>query len=236
LVGLVAPVHTAQRARIFAPAAGTHPVLWTVSGTGCIFKNIYWFNGTADAAALGLVLVTGGRCYFENCHFAGPGNAANAIDGGYALGISGADGEHLFKNCTIGLDTINAGTGFRTMALLGGYPPRLVFEDCIFQIGASHKDAMFVECLGAGGNSPWGQSWHLYKNCYFFNVGAVALDTAFEIPVADPANQYIMLINCWRNAKVDDFDDSAAGCVWVGGSPDMGTASSMGDMIVATAT
>ena len=232
LVGLVAPVRTAQRARIFAPATGTQPVLWTISGTGCIFKNIYWFNGTADAAALGLVLVSGGRNYFENCHFAGPGHASNAINGGYALGFSGGDGEHLMKNCTIGVSTIGAGTGWRNVALISGYPPRLIFEDCNFTINASHKDAMIVE----GTDGAWGIDYHLYKNCCFFNTGAVALDTAFEIAAANVATQYIFLLNCWRNSMIDDFEDNARACVWVGGSPDMGTASSMGDMIVATAT
>ena len=230
LIGLCASVRTAQRARIFAPAAGAQPVLFTISGTGCIFKNLYIFNGSNNVAALGNVLVSGGRCYFENVHFAGGGHATNAIDGAYSLGLSGGDGEHLFKNCTIGLTTIGAATGVRAVALLGGYPPRVVFEDCIFQLNASNAGAMIVEADDGG----WGIDYHLYKNCLFLNTGATAIDTAFEIDTVSVTTQYIILLNCWRNDGIDDWEDQAKACVWTGGSPDQGAGTSQGDMVVNT--
>ena len=229
LIGVAAPIRTAQRARIFASASLAVSPMITISGTGCIWKNLYIFNGANSVNALGNVLVTGGRCYFENVHFAGGGHATNAIDGCYSLGVSG-EGEDLFKECTFGLTTIGAATGVRAVALISGYPPRLVFEDCIFQLNASNAGAMMVEADSGG----WGIDYHLYKNCVFFNSGATAIDTAFEIDTVTPATQKIFLVNCMRNPGVDDWEDQAKACVWVGGSPDMGTGTSMGLMEVAT--
>lgn len=229
LIGLCAPIRAGQRARIFAAAALATTPFITVSGTGCIFKDVYIFNGAAVNTALGNVLVTGGRCYFENVHFAGGGHATNAIDGCYSLGVGG-EGENLFRHCTIGLTTIAAATGVRALALTGGYPPRVVFEDCLFQLNASNAGAMMVEADDGG----WGIDYHLYKNCMFFNTGATAIDTAFEIDTVSVTTQFIMLINCWRNQGVDDWEDQTKACVWVGGSPDMGAGTSQGDMIVAS--
>lgn len=231
LIGLCAPVRTAQRARIFAPATGEQPVLFTISGTGCIFKNLYIFNGSANAAALGNVLVSGGRCYFENVHFAGGGHATNAVDGSYSLGLSGGDGEHLFKNCTFGLTTIAAATGVRCVAMLGGYTPRVVFEDCTFAIYASNAGAMILEDDSGGASII---EYMLFKNCLFFNESATAIDTAFEIDTVNVTRQHFLLLNCWRNSGIDDWEDQAKACVWVGGSPDMGTGTSQGDMVVAS--
>lgn len=230
LVGMCAPVRTAQRARIFADAALADAEFIVISGTGCIWKNLYIFNGSAVATALGNVRVSGGRCYFENVHFAGGGNAANAIDGCYSLGLSGGDGEHLFKDCTLGLTSMGAATGVRALALLGGFTPRVVFEDCTFALHATNAGAMMVESDDSGSII----EYMLFKNCLFFNESDVAIDTAFEIDVIDTTRQHFLLLNCWRNSGIDDWEDQVKGCVWVGGSPDMGTGTSQGDMVVAT--
>lgn len=231
LVGLCAPVRTAQRARIFAPSTMADAVFITISGTGCIFKDVYIFNGAAVNTALGNVLVSGGRCYFENVHFAGSGHATNCIDGSYSLGLSGGDGEHLFKNCTFGLTTIAQPTGVRCVAMLGGYTPRVVFEDCTFTLHASNAGAMIVEDDSGGGSII---EYMLFKNCLFFNESEVAIDTAFEIDTVNTTRQHFLLLNCWRNSGIDDWEDQAKACVWAGGMPDTGDGTSQGDMIVAT--
>lgn len=230
LVGLCASVRTAQRARIFAASDMDDAELIEISGTGCIFKNVYIFNGPDEATALGCVKVSGGRCYFENVHFAGPGHATNAIDGAYALGLYGGDGEHLFKDCTFGLTTVGAATGVRCVAFLGGYTPRVVFEDCVFAIHATNAGAMIVEA--DGGDSII--EYALWKNCLFFNESDQAIDTAFEIDTVNAARQHFLLLSCWRNSGIDDWEDQAKACVWCGGMPDMGTATSQGDMVVAS--
>lgn len=231
LIGVCAPVQTAQRARIFAASDMDDAELIEVPGTGCIFKNLYIFNGAAEATALGCVKVSGGRCYFENVHFAGPGHASNAIDGAYALGLYGGDGEHLFKGCTFGLTTVGAATGVRCVAFLGGYTPRVVFDDCVFAIHATNAGAMIVEDDSGGGSII---EYALWKNCLFFNESETAIDTAFEIDVVDTTRQHFLLLNCWRNSGIDDWEDQAKGCVWCGGMPDMGTGTSQGNMVVAT--
>jgi len=231
LIGLCAPVRTAQRARIFAASDLDDAEFITISGTGCIFKNIYIFHGPDEATGLGNVKVTGGRCYFENVHFAGGGHASNAVDGCYSLGLYGGDGEHLFKNCTFGLTSMGAATGVRCVALLGGYTPRVVFEDCTFALHATSAGAMIVEDDSAGGSII---EYMLFKDCLFFNESDQAIDTAFEIDTVNTARQHFLLLNCWRNSGIDDWEDQAKGCVWVGGSPDMGTGTSQGDMVVAT--
>jgi len=231
LVGMCAPVRTAQRARIFADSAMDDAELIEISATGCIWKNLYIFNGADEVTALGCVKVSGGRNYFENVHFAGPGNATNAIDGAYALGLSGADGEHLFKNCTFGLTTVGAATGVRCVAFLGGYTPRVVFEDCTFAIHATDSGAMIVEADDADAIIEYA----LWKNCLFFNEAEEAIDTAFKVDaVINTGRQHFLLLNCWRNSGIDDWEDQEAANVWVGGSPDMGTGTSQGDMVVAT--
>ena len=232
LVGLCAPVRAAQRARIFAVSTLADAVFWTISGTGCIFKNIYWFHGPNSATGLGNVLVTGERNYFENCHFAGGGHATNAIDGCYSLGLNGG-GESLFKYCTFGLTTIAAATGVRCVALIGGYPPRVVFEDCFFGLHASNAGAMIVEA----DDGAWCIEYMLFKNCIFFNETDTAIDTAFELDTVNVARQAVLLVNCVKSPGIDDWEDQAKACVWSGGSmADIGTGSSQGDMIVATAT
>ena len=231
LVGMCAPVRTAQRARIFAASDLDDAVFWTISGTGCIFKNLYFFHGPDEATGLGNVLVSGGRCYFENVHFAGGGHASNAIDGCYSLGLSGGDGEHLFKGCTFGLTSMGAATGVRCVALLGGYTPRVVFEDCTFAIHASNAGAMIVEDDSAGASII---EYMLFRNCLFFNESDTAIDTAFEIDTVDAARQHFLLLNCWRNSGIDDWEDQVKACVWTGGSPDQGAGTSQGDMVVAT--
>jgi len=229
LVGMCAPIAEGQRARIFAPSAGEQPVLLTISATGCIFKDFYIFNGSAAAAALGNVLVTGERNYFENVHFAGSGHATNCVDGSYSLGLNGG-GESLFKHCTFGLTSIAQPTGVRLVALIGGYPPRVRFEDCFFGMHASHAAACMVE----GEDGAMMLEYMLFKDCVFFNETDTAINTAFEIHTADATRQAILLVNCMRSAGVDDWEDGSKDCVWVGGSPDMGAGTSMGDMIVAT--
>lgn len=94
-----------QRCRITGSAASDLTVLMTVSGSGCIFKNLQFFQGGDAATALGCVLVSGNRNYFQNVFFAGGGHATPAADAGmYSLTVSGS--ENYFETCTIGLDTV----------------------------------------------------------------------------------------------------------------------------------
>ena len=179
LIGVCAPTHAAQRARIFQTATltGASPLL-TISATGCIFKNFYIFQGVNDATSLINVSVTGGRNYFENVHFAGGGHAAQAINGGASLLLNGAE-ENLFVNCTVGVDTISAATGMMAL-LFDGAALRNVFRGCHFAMFAGHTGAGFVEVVDATGID----RYNIFDNCIFSNDNAnqFTMASAFVIP------------------------------------------------------
>ncbi|MBM3122833.1 MAG: hypothetical protein FJZ97_11725, partial [Chloroflexi bacterium] len=105
LVGLSAPIAMGQRCRIVNHADNDLAVLFTLSGNGCIVKNVQFFDGKdkdEDASAL---VVSGSRNYFENVFVAGIGHATTANRAGSkSLTVSGS--ENRFVNCTVGLDTI----------------------------------------------------------------------------------------------------------------------------------
>jgi len=206
LVGLCAPSQAAQRARIFqlSTLTGASPLL-TVSGTGCIFKNFYIYQGVDDATSLINVSVTGGRNYFENVHFAGGGHATQAINGGASLKLDGGE-ECMFKNCTVGVDTIDAATGMVGL-LVDGNAQRNTFEDCNFTMHAGNTGAAFVEIAD---NTAFDR-YLIFSNCMFLNANAnqFTMATGFLIS-AQTANRpcRIFLKDCMSyGITKNDADD-----------------------------
>ena len=213
LIGITAPSHVAQRARITnedTTYTGLSP-LFNVTATGCIFKNFYSFSGLADNTALINWQVSGGRCYFENVHFAGPGHATCAIDGAAALRLVGSEGEHMFKHCTFGVDTVAAATGVRSLAISGG-TPRNWFQDCNFISYASAGGAMFVEWEALSAVD----RYMLFDNCSFINTGATTIDSAFVIPASVPTHRRTFLKDCWGYGFTD-WDASDRGVLYISG-------------------
>lgn len=193
LLGWCAPTHAAQRARIFQTATltGASPLI-TISAQGCIFRDLYIFQGVDDATSLINVSVTGGRNYFENVHFAGAGHATQAIDGGHSLKLDGAE-ENTFRNCTFGVDTVDAVDGV-TAILMDGEAHRNLFENCIFRLRCAAGDTgpAFVEVADATGID----RDTLFKNCTFLNNSATAMASAFAIPAGMGAPRTLLLQNC----------------------------------------
>lgn len=178
LVGLCAPTVVGQRSRIFAHADNDDVTpLVNVTATGCVFRDLYVFNGVDDAGCLVNVQVTGGRNYFRNVHFAGGGHATNAVDGGASLALAGAE-ECLFEDCTIGVDTIAAGDGMMGV-IVDSDAKRCVFRKCRFTMYAGHTGAAFVEVMDSAGFD----RYLLFEDCLFINdaVG-YAMAGAFVIP------------------------------------------------------
>jgi hypothetical protein len=191
LVGIGAPTRAGQRARIFqlSTLTGASPLI-TVSGSGCIFQNLYVFQGVNDNASLINVSVTGGRNYFENVHFAGAGHATNAVDGAASLKLDGAE-ENTFVKCTIGVDTIAAATGV-TGLLLDGEAHRNVFEQCNFTLWGGHAGASFVEVADATGID----RYNIFRECLFLNTSATAFTSGIVAPAGMGAPRRIYLFNC----------------------------------------
>ena len=191
LVGLCAPTHAAQRARIFqlSTLTGASPLL-TVSASGCIFKDFYIFQGVDDNTSLINVSVTGGRNVFDNVHFAGGGHATQAINGGASLKLDAAE-ENLFVNCTIGVDTIDAATGMVGI-LFDAEAHRNTFRNCVVRIRAGNAGAAFVEIADATGID----RDTIFDNCVFLNNSATALTSGFVIPAGMGAPRKLLLKDC----------------------------------------
>lgn len=159
LIGVCAPASVGQRARIFN--SGNLASLLTVSASGCSFQNIYIFQGGATAAS-GNVIVTGGRNYFRNVHFAGIGNATPAGNANaYSLALTGA-AENLFEDCTIGIDTIKR-TAANNHLVIQSDSKRNEFRNCRFLSWAEVNTYTLVKI--AGGND----RWTLFDGCWFYN-------------------------------------------------------------------
>lgn len=203
LVGIAAPTEIAQRARIFQTSTltGASPLL-NITATGCVFKNFYIFQGVDDATSLINVQVTGGRNYFENVHFAGGGHATQAINGGASLKLAAAE-ENTFRNCTIGVDTIDSATGMVGL-LFDTDAHRNMFRDCVFRMRAGNSGAAFVEVADATGidrdNS--------FIDCLFVNNSTSNdMAAAFLIPaMGEP--RAILLKDCmFHNVTKLDAND-----------------------------
>lgn len=198
LVGMGAPTAIAQRARISQAAAltGASPLL-TVSASGCIFKNFSILQAVDDATSLICVSVTGNQNVFDNVHFAGGGHASNAIDGGASLKVDGGD-ENLFKHCTLGVDTIAAGTGLMCL-LFDGAAARNVFEDCLFQLSVGNAGAIFGEMADTTAIN-----FHtVFKRCLFLNTSSTAMTEAFALPAGVAAPRRIYLFDCAMHGATD---------------------------------
>lgn len=103
LVGLSADLPgVGQRTRLVGTAAVDSAYIVDFQGSGCIVRNIQFFQGNDAASDSGAVIVSGSRNHFVNCFFAGMGHAtAAARAGSYSLKITGA--ENTFERCTVGL-------------------------------------------------------------------------------------------------------------------------------------
>lgn len=203
LVGLCAPTRAAQRARIFqlSTLTGASPLL-TVSADGCIFRDLYVFQGVNDATSLINISVTGGRNYFENVHFAGGGHASHAINNGASLKLDGAE-ENTFVRCTIGVDTIGAATGFVGLLLDGG-AKRNQFEGCLFRMEHANNGAAFVEVADATAIT----HDNIFDGCVFTNNSStVTTAAAFLVPAVTTGGR-LLLKDCMFNrvAKLDAND------------------------------
>lgn len=195
-----------SRIKCAADLATTPFVTW--SGDGCIVKNVSFWHETSNAAGLVNVSVTGGRNTFENCQFAG-GVGTNNASGARSLKIGGADASgNAFKNCWVGLDTIQAVTGnvpleFHTGAM------HTVFEDCTFAISAAATTNVHVILSAAAASGRLNQ----FKRCLFVNeVPSVVQASVFSLSHALAESSVIFMLDCWMYG-VAKWDSNNRGVV-----------------------
>ncbi len=166
LVGVAAPGVVAQRARI-STASSTSAVtpIINITADGCLFSDLHFFQDFNTNAANVCMAITGERNVFNRCHIAGGGNATAAVHAGTrSLTIAGTNGEHYFRDCTIGLDTIPRGTAASAEIEITGASTRNTFEDCLILSrtdGTSHDQLL----IGTSGID----RWVIFKNCIFWN-------------------------------------------------------------------
>ncbi len=166
LVGVAAPGLVAQRARI-STASSTSAVtpIINITADGCLFSDLHFFQDFNTNAANVCMAITGERNVFNRCHIAGGGNATAAVHAGTrSLTIAGTNGEHYFKDCTIGLDTIPRGTAASAEIEITGASTRNTFEDCLIlsRTDGTNHDQLLI------GNSGIDR-WVIFKNCIFWN-------------------------------------------------------------------
>jgi len=216
-VGVAAPSMCNSRARIFQTGDLNLSPLIIISGSGCVWKNIYVSQEADDTGSTVAVSTTGGRNYFLGCMFAGGGHATAAIDGGTNLLLDGGY-ENLFENCVIGRDTIVDATGWAAL-LFDSAAVRNTFRNCKFMLYAGATTCYFVEVVDSGGID----RWNSFENCLFLNMcRTYALGTAFNIPASMASvTNFFILDNCGFMA--DDIDSNNRGmCYTLGGANALG--------------
>jgi len=147
LIGINSGPQIGQRSRIALDAAyATASNLITVSGNGCRFENIEFFEGVASALPTGCMQVTGQRSVFRNCQISGMGNSANDISGAYSLYLNGA-AECLFESCYIGLDTVTLGAQANSQIKCAAQATRNLFRGCHIVTYTNHAtNNNFLRC------------------------------------------------------------------------------------------
>lgn len=219
LIGITAPAAMANRARIShaATAPTTAFNMVKVTASGCIFANFSLFEGFDEAAAAVVWEDQGARNYYENVAIQGMGKDGKSGDsaGSADLLLTGG-GEHRFKDCTIGLDTIargaaNANVRIRTASA------RNVFENCLFLCSADAGTPIFIDTDAANSLG----RWVMFKDCDFLNAlnispGATILTAA----VAFNATQNgTVFINRCSKANTTDWVASDTGTVRLANMP-----------------
>lgn len=165
LVGINSGGFIGQRSRIAQLSTATGLVqLVNITASNCSWHNIHVFQGVADATSLIAVQVTGERNLFQNCHFAGIGNATQDVSGARSLKLTGA-AETLFKDCVIGLDTISRATVPSEMEV-ASQVTRVKFEDCTFPTMSGAAGFTWLKADAASTLD----RWLLFKNCMFINA------------------------------------------------------------------
>jgi len=183
LIGLSANLPgVGQRARVTGSAALDLTYLIDFQGAGCIVKDIQFFNSADADADSGAVIISGGRCYFENVFFAGMGHATPAARAGsYSLKLTGD--ECTFKRCTIGLATIVRSAANAELWMTGECN-REKFIECEFVSWSVTAGKFLVKIDSAA--VPYTTQ---FENCLFNNLNSNggASGTALSNAISDAA-------------------------------------------------
>jgi hypothetical protein len=197
------------RSRIKCTAALATTPFFTVSGDGCIIRNVSFWHETTDAAGLVNVLASGSRNLFEGCQFAG-GMGTNNSAGARSLkvGAAGEGSGNTFRNCWIGCDTIAYVTDNVPLEFVSG-AMHTVFEDCVFAITAGATTNVHVYAAAAAGVGRLNQ----FKRCLFVNEDPATVQASvFGLGAALSPSSRIIMLDCWQYG-VAKWDSNNRGVV-----------------------
>lgn len=194
LIGLSSGVTISNRSRV-APTSGATAFanFFTVSGSGCRFQNIQWFQGFGTGTTSQICMtVTGGRNLFVGCHIAGMGDDASAQStGSRNLKISGT-GENMFVDCTIGIDTVTRTVANASLELASA-TPRNQFIDCLFPFMTSAATVLGVLTSGSGAIDRFTH----FDGCSFLNaVGSTSTTMSALATMAASAGGVLHFKDC----------------------------------------
>ena len=189
-----------QRCRIVALAATNLTDVMTVSGAGCVFKNIQ-FNNAETTGAIGSITVTGLRNYFENCFFMNPTSTSATA---WAAVVSGD--ESAFVRCTFGQHTnVRTTSSYGLWVKTGGNS--LKFIGCEF-LSWSDQVAHELVHLDSGIT---GEAWQIqFEDCLFQNLGNASLSYAIVDASTGQYHQVIFRGNNNQMVKVTAASDTLA--------------------------
>lgn len=202
-----------QRCRITQTSGATSVTpLLQVTGSGCYFANFQAFLG-GDVTNLVCVENTGNYNVFENIHFAGMGSADIAgAAGATSLKVNGGT-ECVWKNCTIGLDTIERDGDSKGELWFDGGASRMIFEDCriITYLSADNQSVTIEDGTAIDRTI-------MFKDCLFFAKStnkATAQTSVFSIP-AGISQGAIILQNSYAasDGGAVDWDSNDRGIIW----------------------
>lgn len=220
VIGLDGPSNN-TRSRISQTGATVFSPLVSVTGQGCRFENIGTFHGFANVSAQVCWSEAGGRNYYKNVDFFGMGNATAAAQAGSRSLLVSGNGENLFEECIIGLDTITRATAANASLEFTGGTPRNVFRRCIFQALCSLATDVHV-LVGSGGID----RYVLFDDCVYTagvdSTGTI-LNAAFSVNVSAGGS---VLLN--GGMSVGATAIATTGPIYVNGAVPAATTSSIG--------
>lgn len=192
LIGVSSPLPgMGQRCRVIAAAASDLATCITVSGSGCVFRNIQFYNAGDTDSEAAAAIVSGSRNAFINCFFAGMVHATSgAHAGGYSLKVSGS--ENYFLDCTVGIDTVAHDAANWECEISG---VRNTFKDCLFLAQSTTSGKFLVKIDNTAGDL----RWQRFIGCdfvYYCPNLATGPTNVFDMPAAGTSTAYVFLKHC----------------------------------------
>lgn len=170
-IGISSGSMTGGRARIFQDSTATAVTpLFSVEAAGCLFDNLYFYQGVANAAVKVCVNLasTATKTVFNNCHIYGISNDTQDVDGACSLKLNGCD-ENSFVNCRIGGDTCDAGSAATSAEIIfDDEASKNYFMDCLIyrriEHNTNHPLVYINDALGIGAHNWFKRTCFLYTS------------------------------------------------------------------------